>query len=234
MHLGEEQVIITTITIIIINIIIINVIIIITTVLINIIITNINTIITFTISASPLSGSGFITIITIVIIGIIIITINNIIRIRLCISLDGASLSRLWEEVKAWLFHLSSTSGEVDDDDDHQDDDDDDQNEYFEDFDASGEQFELGLSFHPAPQCAESKYPFTKKTVKVLLIISLKTLQVSTAILEPYNVVLYTHTTLEHNYDDDDDNDDDPHNGFSGLNSNSGALQRRLIHSHNP
>ena len=46
---------------------------------------------------------------------IIIITIIIMIRVGLCVALDGASLGRLWQEIKAWLFHLPGTTGDDDD-----------------------------------------------------------------------------------------------------------------------
>merc|ERR1712079_879489 len=50
-----------------------------------------------------------------------------------------------------------------------------------------GKKSKLGFSIYPAPQVDLMK-SFLKSTAP----------QVSTAIVEPYNAVLYTHTTLEH------------------------------------
>ena len=49
---------------------------------------------------------------TITIIAIIDTTIAIMIRVGLCVALDGATLCRLWQEIKAGLLHLSSTTGE--------------------------------------------------------------------------------------------------------------------------
>ena len=43
---------------------------------------------------------------------IINITITIMTRVGLCVALDGATLCRLWQEIQAWLLHLSSTAGE--------------------------------------------------------------------------------------------------------------------------
>ena len=41
-----------------------------------------------------------------------ITTITIMIRVGLCVAIDGASLGRLWQEIKTWLLHLSSTAGD--------------------------------------------------------------------------------------------------------------------------
>ena len=55
-------------------------------------------------------------IITITTIAFTTTTIINIIafmiRVRLCVALDGATLCRLWQEIKAGFLHLSSATGE--------------------------------------------------------------------------------------------------------------------------
>ena len=43
---------------------------------------------------------------------IIIINIIIIIRVGLCVAVDGTSLSRLRQEIKAGLLHLSGTTGD--------------------------------------------------------------------------------------------------------------------------
>ena len=50
-----------------------------------------------------------------------------------------------------------------------------------------GKKSKLGFSIYPAPQVSLQDLTLEKHD-----------LQVSTAIVEPYNAVLYTHTTLEH------------------------------------
>ena len=68
-----------------------------------------------------------------------------------------------------------------------------------------GKKSKLGFSIYPAPQVVTNKIMLRtflktnwKCKIKALTITMRLIIQVSTAIVEPYNAVLYTHTTLEH------------------------------------